>query len=267
MVTALEAATGKTVWEYEYDNPFANAYSESVGPGPYAMPQVLGDRVVMASGTGKIHSLDKKTGKSVWSHDLYNGLAISTPVWAPGNLLFVAPAYGTGARALELHQASGNTTVQELWYDRRLQLHFGTAIQHDGYVYFSSGYDGPVFMTAVELKTGQVKWRERGFAKAQLLSADGKIMLADQDGTLGPLQGKPAGVRSTLEGLCARKASPGRRRRSWERTCTSATAGTSKRSISADSPAPWTICSHVWEVGLSFCCTLRTFPPWSAFNV
>jgi outer membrane protein assembly factor BamB len=72
VVTALEAATGKTVWEYEYDNPFTNAYSEGAGPGPYAMPQVMGDRVVMASGTGKIHSLDKKTGKPVWSHDLYN---------------------------------------------------------------------------------------------------------------------------------------------------------------------------------------------------
>ena len=36
------------------------------------MPQVVGDRVVTASGTGKIHSLDKKTGKPKWSHDLYN---------------------------------------------------------------------------------------------------------------------------------------------------------------------------------------------------
>jgi len=280
VVTALDASTGKTRWEYEYDNPFTNSYSEVVGPGPYAMPQVVGDRVVTASGTGKIHSLDKKTGKLVWSHDLYSefggtqmkfgyschglpykdtliylaggngagavafrksdgavvwkaleftnahsspllisvdsqpqvvaltadtvvgfspdngtllwthehktpyGLAVSTPVWAPGNLLFVASAYGEGARVLQLSQSGGRTTVQELWYDIHLQLHFGTAIQRDGVVYFSSGYDGPVFMTAVELKTGKVLWRDRGFAKAQLLYADGKIILADQDGTL-----------------------------------------------------------------------------------
>ncbi|HUE22540.1 MAG TPA: PQQ-binding-like beta-propeller repeat protein, partial [Bryobacteraceae bacterium] len=72
VITALDAATGKTLWEYEYENPFTNAYSEAVGPGPYAMPQVVGDRVITASGTGKIHSLDKKTGKPKWSHDLYN---------------------------------------------------------------------------------------------------------------------------------------------------------------------------------------------------
>src|SRR5271155_2543015 len=43
VITALDAATGKTIWEYAYDNPFTNAYSEGVGPGPYAMPQVVGD--------------------------------------------------------------------------------------------------------------------------------------------------------------------------------------------------------------------------------
>jgi outer membrane protein assembly factor BamB len=280
VITALDAASGKTFWEYEYDNPFTNAYNEEVGPGPYAMPQVVGDRLVTASGTGKIYSLDKKTGKPRWSHDLYSefhatrlqfgyschglpykdmliyqaggngdgviafrqsdgavvwkalqftnshsspllinvdgqaqvvvvaantvfgfnpdngallwthehktdyGLAVSTPVWAPGNLLFVASAYGTGARVLQLNQSGGKTTVKQLWYDRHLELHIGTAIQRDGYVYISRGYNGPALMTAVELKTGKIKWQERGFAKAQLLWADGKLILADADGTL-----------------------------------------------------------------------------------
>ena len=287
VIVALDAATGKTVWEYEYENPFTNAFSEKVGPGPYAMPQVVGDRVVTASATGKIQSLDKKTGRPRWSHDLYNefhashlqfgyschglpykdmliyqaggsgdgviafrqsdgavvwkalqftnshsspllikvdgqpqvvvlaantvfgcnpengallwtydhktpyGLAISTPVWAPSNLLFVASAYGEGARVLQLNQSGGKTTVKQLWYDPHLQLHIGTAIQRDGYVYMSRGYEGPVLMTAVELKTGKIMWQERGFAKAQLLYADGKLILADEDGTLALCRATP----------------------------------------------------------------------------
>ncbi|HTT65599.1 MAG TPA: PQQ-binding-like beta-propeller repeat protein [Bryobacteraceae bacterium] len=287
VITALDAATGRTIWEFNYENPFTNSYSEAVGPGPYAMPEVIGDRVVTASGTGRIHSLDKKTGKQVWSHDLYNefhathlqygfschalpykdmliyqaggagdgviafrqsdgaliwkalqftnshaspllinvdgqpqvvvlasktvfgfnpdngallwthehvtpyGLAVSTPVWAPGNILFVASAYGTGARALHLSQSGGKTTVDQLWYDPHLELHIGTAIQRDGYVYISRGYSGPVLMTAVELKTGKIMWQERGFAKAQLLYADGKLILADQDGTLALCRATP----------------------------------------------------------------------------
>ena len=287
IVTALDAATGKTIWEFEYTSVFVNDFAEKVGPGPYAMPQVIGDRVIAAGATGKVHSIDKKTGKLVWSHDLYNefhgtrlvygyschalpykdmliflaggngdgalafrqsdgalvwkalqftnshsspllisvdgqpqvvalaantvfgfnpdngallwshdhktpyGFAVSTPVWAPGNLLFVASAYGVGARVLQLNQSGGRTNVKELWYDPHIQLHIGTAIQRDGYVYVSSGYDGPVLMTAVELRTGKIKWRERGFAKAQLLWADGKIILADQDGMLALCRATP----------------------------------------------------------------------------
>ena len=282
VVTALDASSGKTLWEFGYDNPFKNSFSEKVGPGPYAMPQIVGDRLFTASGTGKIHALDKKTGKVIWRHDLYNefhatrlefgyschglpykdtiiyqtggdgdamiafrqsdgavawkglrfknshaspiliqvdgqtqaagvaansvfgfnpdngallwshphvtnyGLAVSTPVWAPraGNILFVASAYGTGGRALQLSQSGGKTTARELWADTHHQLHLGNAIEKDGTVYFSRSYDGPVFTAAVDLKTGAIKWQNRGFAKAQLLAADGKMILADQDGTL-----------------------------------------------------------------------------------
>jgi len=96
----------------------------------------------------------------------------------------VASAYGTGARVLQLNQSGGKTTVKQLWYDPHVQLHIGTAIQRDGYVYISRGYDGPAFLSAVELKTGKITWQDRTFAKAQLLWADGKLIVADQDGTL-----------------------------------------------------------------------------------
>ena len=72
VVTAIDATTGKTLWEYGYEADFKNSFSEKVGPGPYAMPQVIGDRLVTASGIGKIQSLDKKTGHPVWSRDLYS---------------------------------------------------------------------------------------------------------------------------------------------------------------------------------------------------
>ncbi|HEX6740049.1 MAG TPA: PQQ-binding-like beta-propeller repeat protein, partial [Vicinamibacteria bacterium] len=275
--------------------PFRNAYAESVGPGPYAMPQVVGGRVVAVGGAGQIHSLDKATGRPVWSHDLYqefdatrlpfgysshplpykdtliclsggaarwfgfgrgraavafrqadgavawtnlaftnahsspllvdvggepqvvaltadevigfspedgtvrwrhphrtnNGLAISTPVWAGGNILFVSSAYGTGARALELTRSGGATTVKELWSSPRLQLHFGSAVRDGDYVYLSSGHSGPAFITAVELRTGRIAWQSRDFAKAQLLRADGKLIVLDEDGTLGLASATP----------------------------------------------------------------------------
>ena len=61
---AIDAATGKSLWEFNYPAPFTNAFASDVGPGPYAMPQVVGDRIVTASGIGQIHSIDK-TDRSV----------------------------------------------------------------------------------------------------------------------------------------------------------------------------------------------------------
>jgi outer membrane protein assembly factor BamB len=290
VVTSVDARTGKTLWEYAYDSPFKN-FTGGVGDGPHAMPQVIGDRLVTASAIGQINSLDKKTGKVVWSKDLYkefggtrlphgyschalpykdslillaggpdnaalalrqsdgavlwkgmasrnaysspllievdgqlqvvalmaseaigfspdngqllwrhphptqHGIAISTPVWAPGNLLFISSAYNHGSRVLELHQSEGKTTVKELWYNQKLQSHFGTVVRHGDYLYFTSGYNGPGFMSCVNLRSGQVAWQERGFAKGQLVKTGEKLILLDEEGMLALIDATPAGLR------------------------------------------------------------------------
>jgi hypothetical protein len=96
---------------------------------------------------------------------------------------------------LELHQSAGKTNVKELWYNQRLQAHIGTLIRQGDYLYFSSGYNGPTFLTCVNIRTGQIAWQERGFAKAQLLWADGKLIVTDQDGTLALVEASPAAYR------------------------------------------------------------------------
>src|SRR4029453_2634666 len=72
IVIALDAATGKTVWEYSYAAPFSPAYDMSNGPGPHATPLVTGNFVFSSGANGKLHCLDKKNGKVLWSHDLLN---------------------------------------------------------------------------------------------------------------------------------------------------------------------------------------------------
>ena len=70
VVVALDAATGKTAWEYRYAAPFSPEYDMSHGAGPHATPLVSGNFVFSSGATGKLHCLDKKTGKVLWSHDL-----------------------------------------------------------------------------------------------------------------------------------------------------------------------------------------------------
>jgi len=63
------------------------------------------------------------------------------------------------------------------------------------YVYGASGDFGPSFLTAVELKTGKIAWQDRSFGRAQLLYADGKLIVLDEDGNLGLATVSPQGLK------------------------------------------------------------------------
>ena len=278
VVVAIDAETGKTMWEYAYRAVFTN--DAQVGPGPHASPLVDGDRLYTAGVTGKIHCLNTKTGKVAWMHDLrleYNaspliygyasspllykdkiivpvggqgyalmafdkmdghpiwragsytnayssplainvdgqdqiiivmkadvvavdpntsnvlwtrpqnaqyGLNVTMPVWGPDNLLFVSSAYNGGSQVLRLHQKDGKTTVEQLWSGYQMHIHHGDAVRIGDVIYGSSGDFGPAPLTAVDVRTGKVLWQDRQFPKANLVVADGKAIILDQDGEL-----------------------------------------------------------------------------------
>ena len=39
-------------------------------------------------------------------------------------------------------------------------------------------------MAAINVKTGEIAWRKRGFAKANVVHADGRLIILDEDGKL-----------------------------------------------------------------------------------
>ena len=279
-VIALDATTGKTVWEYSYAAPFSPEYDMSNGPGPHATPLVSGNLVFTSGATGKLHCLDKKSGKVLWSHDLLSefhgtlrvngyscspiaykdkivmmvggsssaiiafnrqdgsviwkkhdfknstsspiiisvdgqdqlvafmygeivgvdpnsgnllwsyphavefGLNTSTPVWGADNLLFMSSGYGGGSRVLKLSRAGDKTTVEELWANSLMRIHFTNAVRVGDLIYGSSGDFGPAPFTAVDVKTGKIAWRHRSFPRASILFADGRFIILDEDGHL-----------------------------------------------------------------------------------
>jgi outer membrane protein assembly factor BamB len=74
VVAALDAATGRTVWEHVYEAPVHPEMNTGYGPGPNATPLVTGGLVFAVGSTGKLHALDKKTGRVVWGKDLWGEL-------------------------------------------------------------------------------------------------------------------------------------------------------------------------------------------------
>ncbi len=68
VVVAMDAATGKTIWEHSYPSPLGADFS--YGAGPHSTPLLVGDRLFTFGTNKEFFALDKKTGKVLWSHDL-----------------------------------------------------------------------------------------------------------------------------------------------------------------------------------------------------
>jgi outer membrane protein assembly factor BamB len=143
------------------------------------------EQVVIFAGQA-VYGLAPATGQILWSHphDTDSDMNNSTPIWGPDNILVISSAYNQGTRALRLTRQDGKTQVEQLWFTNRLRLMFANAIRLGDHIYGSNGDFGPSFITALNVKTGESVWAERGFGRASFLAADGKAIMIDEDGDL-----------------------------------------------------------------------------------
>jgi hypothetical protein len=188
-VAAFKQENGALVWKRGRLEP---------SPASPILIDVDGQPQVIVFGGDLMAGLSPVNGDTLWTypHKTDWGLNISTPVWSPADhLLFASAAYNSGSRALELHQSGGKTTVAERWSLNRMRVHIGTVIRVGDYIYGSSGDFGPSFLSAVDMKTGRLAWQDRSFSRAQLLYADGKLILLDEDGRLGLATVAPDGLK------------------------------------------------------------------------
>ena len=118
VVVALDAATGRTLWEHRYPAPL-DGLDVPLGVGPHATPLIVGERL-FATGTNKqLFALDKATGAMLWSHDLVRDFGApphyrvmprtpgySCSVLAYGDLI-IATAGGPGQSVMAFQQDDG----------------------------------------------------------------------------------------------------------------------------------------------------------------
>lgn len=176
-VVAFDRYTGAVAWQSER---FA------VAPGSPQTVRVDGQDQLVVVGQQELVGLDPEDGRLLWRHPHANelGLNLSMPVWGGDGQLFMSSAYDGGSRMISLSQIDGRTTANEVWSTNRMRMHFTNALRIGDLVIGSSGDFGPAFLTALDVGTGEEVWRERSFARAHMLYADGKLVLVDEDGEL-----------------------------------------------------------------------------------
>ena len=68
VVVALDAGSGKTIWEYRFPSSL-DTMNFSRGAGPHSTPLIVGDRLFAVATDKQFFALDKKSGKVLWSHN------------------------------------------------------------------------------------------------------------------------------------------------------------------------------------------------------
>ena len=128
-----------------------------------------------------------------WRAKKFESLNASNPV-VVGDLVFISETYGPGSSLLKVRPGGYKVVWKDSEYRRNkaMQLHWNTAIHHQGYLYGYSGrHSSGCELRCIELRTGKVAWSHRVDERGSLLYADGHFISLREFGTLTLIRPSP----------------------------------------------------------------------------
>ena len=181
-ITALDKATGKTLWQSKGFTGGAH-YSSCTA---FAFE---GKRFVAVGTAEGLLCVDAATGVKVFSnpYSAHNTANIPSPVFAEGRL-FWSTGIGKGGICLKL----GPAGAEEAWKSNELSAQHGGYLVHEGFIYGNHNRG----TACLDLKTGQPKWFDKSTGKGSLTFADGMLYLfAETDGLVTLAAATPDGFK------------------------------------------------------------------------
>ncbi len=224
-VVALDAETGKTLWENVGEktwtgvpmkgwpgepfvkwNPAHPAFSMQASYCTPVLATIHDRRHVLVVTRQGLVSLDPATGAhnfSFWFRAVQDSsVNAMTPV-VQGDLVLISSAYFRNGSVLLRVKADGKG-VEEVWRALSLEMHWARPALIAGHLYGFSGRNEPdAIFRCVEFETGKMKWEraERWnkaghgkldgeafpavFARGSVIHADGKLIALGEAGLLG----------------------------------------------------------------------------------
>jgi outer membrane protein assembly factor BamB len=167
----------------------------------YSSPVVRtvgGKRLGLYFARGGLLGFDPQTGTTAfhykWRSPLEESVNAATPV-TTGDRVLVSECYGPGSAYLDLKGGK----PKEVWtdadrdkFDKALMCHWNTPIAVGGFLYGCSGrHDNEADLRCVDLKDGEVKWRQKRTFRCTLLLVDGHFVCLSEYGDLALLKVNP----------------------------------------------------------------------------
>lgn len=185
-ILALDAETGKTVWQTERD--------EIPSWGTPTVAMTPGGPELVANASNFIRGYDPRTGKELWRLGRSSKITAPTPIFAddkfaivsgraPERPIFVVKAGAKG----DITPTEGKSTSEAVVWSRTGRgSYMPTPLIYQGILYVLANNG---LLDAYDLRTGEEIYRQRlsvvgsGFS-ASPIAADGKIYLSNEDGEM-----------------------------------------------------------------------------------
>jgi outer membrane protein assembly factor BamB len=200
---AFNKTSGELVWK---------TGDEKMTHATPTVATIHGVRQVIFFTQSGLVAVEAATGKALWQYAFpYRVSTAASPVVGE-DIVYCSAGYGVGAAAVQLTRSGGEFAVKELWRsrgDRPVASHWSTPVYHDGHLYgmfsFKNYGEGPV--KCVELKTGKVKWEQKGFGPGNLILAGNRLLALGDAGQLVLIEATPVSFRELaraeiLDGKC-----------------------------------------------------------------
>ena len=155
----LDAKSGKELWNYTYDAPYAISY----GSGPRCTPTVHDGMVYILGAEGHLACLNAETGSRVWTKELKQEYKVESPIWGfcshpliEGDKV-ICGVGGEGSTVVAFNRKTG----QELWkaVSAKEQGYCPPAIYTIGGVRQLIHWNAEK-ITSLDPETGKVFWAE-----------------------------------------------------------------------------------------------------------
>ncbi len=188
---AFDQQTGEVAWTSQTD---AAAYSS-----PLALTAGGIRQIVFFSAAG-LFALAPGDGRLLWRHPWNSSCPatgiptnVAQPIFIAPDRIFISGGYGTvtGSEVVRLIGGGDGFRAESVWKTEKLRNLLNSSVLHEDHLY---GFDVGI-LKCVDARTGEEKWKARGFQRGSLIAADGHLIVLGEEGRLALVEATPAGFR------------------------------------------------------------------------
>lgn len=161
-VVALDKATGKDIWK-----------GGGSDKASYALPIIAtldGKKQYVVLCATTLIGVDPEKGNVLWTIPWKTDYDVNAcaPIIS-GNSIFICSGEKHGCALINVTAAG----AAKVWENKEMQSQFNAPVLADGYVY---GISDPGHLMCLELKTGKVAWKQKGFEKGGVMAVAGSLV-------------------------------------------------------------------------------------------